>query len=146
MTRNLGAPQSIALIAAVISLTCACGIPLGPQDHYPPPSIKRSLNVTAGYLGFETKVGATSRPLRVTLKNRSNLPVELDKPSLYSIHNGAAFHLDTTCGATLNPDATCFIILTFSPNRKSNSEARLLFSAKPAESYGLIVQGTALKP
>ena len=146
MAPNLKTPQTIALVAAAICLTCACGIPLGPQEHYPPPAIKRSLALRNNYPYFQTKVGTSSNPWQISLKNISGQPVDLEKPTLYSIHHGDAFHLETTCGATLAPDATCFITLTFSPTRKANSEAGLLFSAKPNESYGLILRGYALTP
>ncbi len=146
MAINLRTSQTIILVAAAISLTCACGIPLGPQSHYPPPSIKRSLAVGYGALYLQAQVGTTSGATRISLKNISPQSVELAKPALYPIHDADAFKLDTTCEPTLVPNATCFITITFSPQKKSNSEARLLFSAKPSESYGLIVEGTALKP
>ncbi len=138
--------QTIALIASCISITCACGIPLGPQSHFPPPSVKRSLQVTFHDLYVETKVGTASDPSQITLRNISDQPVELERAALSPIRNGNAFHLTTTCGDTLAPDATCLLILTFTPSKRSSSEARLLFGAKPSESYGLIVEGRGLKP
>lgn len=143
---NLKPPQTIILIAAAVSLTCACGIPLGPQDHYPPPSVKRSLHVDTGSLYTGGRIGFSAKPITVGLENISDHSVELDTPSLYSIHHGETLHLDTTCGSVLPAGATCFITITFKPTKPGDSEARLLFSAKPAESYGLIINATALRP
>ncbi len=146
MAPGIKTSQTIVLVAAALCLTCACGIPLGPQDRYPPPSVKRSLDVSTGSLYTQAKVGFTAKPVTVILKNISDQAVELDTPSLYSIHHGETLHLDTTCGSALQPGATCVITLTFKPTRAGDSEGRLLFSAKPAESYGLIVNATALRP
>jgi hypothetical protein len=143
---SLSPHKTVAIVAALVSLTCACGIPIGPQDRYPPPSLKRSLRLNYPSLYLQARVGSSSAPVKLSLENISHHPVGLSRPTLYAIHYGEAFHLDTTCGDALAPAATCFIILTFTPTTRHDSEARLLFSAQPAESYGLIVSGIAVDP
>lgn len=115
MGMNVKTAQTLTLVAAVVSLTCACGLGYRNAAPVPPPPVALiSANVTN--LSFpDTVVGSASPEEEVIIRNNGAVPLVLES-RMGDGFNGFTITSDS-CSPSIDPGKHCRIGVSFKPGR-----------------------------
>ena len=115
MPADVKTSRTIALIVSAMGLFCACG--LGPVRNAPPapPPPAPVLSANPGdRLYFTAAPGTTSPSQTVTFTNISGQTLDVS-PAVIRFNDDNLFAMETTCGDSLAPSASCVVTVSFHP-------------------------------